>query len=160
MDSTIFDGKLFTVEEARKTLPLVRAIVGDIVRQSKDVRERHERLQRLHHSQGKRPQEKEADNPYREEVEQIEQELRRDEETLQEYVDELRALGVELKDFERGLVDFPHKMDGRVVYLCWHLGEDELAYWHEVDAGFSGRHSLLEDSLAGEKPLDTHDAGE
>ncbi|QDT46331.1 DUF2203 domain-containing protein [Symmachiella dynata] len=160
MDSTTFDGKLFTVEEARKTLPLVRAIVGDIVRQAKDVRERQDRLKHLHHSQVKRSQESDADNPYREEVEQIEQELRRDEEKLQEYVDELQELGVEFKDFERGLVDFPHMMDGRVVYLCWHLGEEELAYWHEVDAGFSGRHSLLEDSLTSEKPLDTHDASE
>ena len=160
MDSALFDGKLFTVEEARKTLPLVRAIVGDIVRQAKDVRERHERLQRLHNAQPRRPNDDEGDNPYREEVEQIEQELLRDEDKLQEYVDELQDLGVELKDFERGLVDFPHVMDGRVVYLCCHLGEDELAFWHEVDAGFAGRQSLLENSLAGDKPLDTGDAGE
>jgi hypothetical protein len=53
---------------------------------------------------------------------------------------ELEALGVQLKDFERGLVDFPSLRDGRVVLLCWQLGEgDELEWWHDVDAGFAGR---------------------
>lgn len=56
---------------------------------------------------------------------------------------ELEDLGVQLKDFERGLVDFPSLRDGRVVLLCWQLGEgDELEWWHDVDAGFSGRTPL------------------
>src|SRR3712207_8835187 len=41
------------------------------------------------------------------------------------------ALGVELKDLDRGLIDFPSLRDGRVVYLCWQLGEGPVAYWHE-----------------------------
>ena len=56
---------------------------------------------------------------------------------------ELEGLGVQLKDFERGLVDFPSLRDGRVVLLCWQLGEgDELEWWHDVDAGFAGRTPL------------------
>ena len=56
---------------------------------------------------------------------------------------ELEDLGVQLKDFERGLVDFPSLRDGRVVLLCWQLGEgDALEWWHEVEAGFSGRTPL------------------
>jgi hypothetical protein len=56
---------------------------------------------------------------------------------------ELEDLGVQLKDFERGLVDFPSLRDGRVVLLCWQLGEgDELEWWHDVDAGFGGRTPL------------------
>ena len=56
---------------------------------------------------------------------------------------ELEALGVQLKDFERGLVDFPSLRDGRVVLLCWQMGEgDELEWWHDVDAGFAGRTPL------------------
>ena len=56
---------------------------------------------------------------------------------------ELEALGVQLKDFERGLVDFPSLREGRVVLLCWQLGEgDELEWWHDVDAGFAGRTPL------------------
>ena len=56
---------------------------------------------------------------------------------------ELEELGVQLKDFDRGLIDFPCLRDGRVVLLCWQLGEgDELEWWHDVDAGFAGRTPL------------------
>jgi len=56
---------------------------------------------------------------------------------------ELESLGVQLKDFDRGLIDFPSLRDGRVVLLCWQLGEgDELEWWHDVDAGFAGRTRL------------------
>jgi hypothetical protein len=56
---------------------------------------------------------------------------------------ELEGLGVQLKDFERGLVDFPSLREGRVVLLCWQMGEgDELEWWHDVDAGFAGRTPL------------------
>jgi len=53
---------------------------------------------------------------------------------------ELELLGVQLKDFERGLVDFPSLRDGRVVLLCWQIGEgDEVEWWHNVEDGFAGR---------------------
>ena len=56
---------------------------------------------------------------------------------------ELEGLGVQLKDFERGLVDFPSLRDGRVVLLCWQLGEgDELEWWHDMETGFGGRTPL------------------
>jgi hypothetical protein len=56
---------------------------------------------------------------------------------------ELDLLGVQLKDFDRGLIDFPSLRDGRVVLLCWQLGEgDELEWWHDIDAGFAGRTPL------------------
>jgi hypothetical protein len=56
---------------------------------------------------------------------------------------ELEASGVQLKDFDRGLVDFPSLRDGRVVLLCWQLGEgEELEWWHDMDAGFGGRTPL------------------
>ncbi len=60
-----------------------------------------------------------------------------------EEIAELDALGVQLKDFERGLVDFPSLRDGKVVLLCWQLGEgDELQWWHDMDSGFGGRTPL------------------
>ena len=56
---------------------------------------------------------------------------------------ELEGMGVQLKDFDRGLIDFPSLRDGRVVLLCWQLGEgDELEWWHDMDAGFGGRTPL------------------
>jgi hypothetical protein len=63
--------------------------------------------------------------------------------TFTNQMSELEALGVQLKDFDRGLVDFPSLRDGRVVLLCWQLGEgDELEWWHDMEAGFGGRTPL------------------
>jgi hypothetical protein len=56
---------------------------------------------------------------------------------------ELEGMGIQLKDFDRGLIDFPSLREGRVVLLCWQLGEgDELEWWHDMDAGFGGRTPL------------------
>lgn len=56
---------------------------------------------------------------------------------------ELEGMGIQLKDFDRGLIDFPSLRDGRVVLLCWQLGEgDELEWWHDIDSGFAGRTPL------------------
>jgi len=62
-----------------------------------------------------------------------------------EAVQEVELLGVHVKDFRTGLVDFPHERDGRIVYLCWRPDEDEIGWWHEVDAGFAGRQPLTDD---------------
>ena len=50
--------------------------------------------------------------------------------------------GIELKDPEKGLIDFFHERDGRVVYLCYCLGETDIAYWHELSTGFAGREAI------------------
>jgi hypothetical protein len=56
---------------------------------------------------------------------------------------EIDNLGVQMKDYSRGLIDFPSWRDGRVVLLCWQLGEgDRIEWWHEVEAGFTGRQPL------------------
>jgi hypothetical protein len=55
----------------------------------------------------------------------------------------LNGQGIEIKSLDHGLIDFPSPRDGRVVYLCWRLGEGpHLRYWHEIDAGFAGRQRL------------------
>ena len=62
---------------------------------------------------------------------------------LAERAGELEALGVQLKDYERGLIDFPAMRDGRVVLLCWQLGEgDQIEWWHDLETGFAGRQPL------------------
>lgn len=56
---------------------------------------------------------------------------------------ELHEMGVQLKDYSRGLIDFPSLREGRVVLLCWQLDDsDELEWWHELEAGFAGRQPL------------------
>lgn len=133
--------RYFTVEEANRRLPLVRAIVGDIMQLYRDVHERKERLSRVRQLPGAHSRDDES--VYGEEVRQIEEELEKDITRLEEFADELRELGVELKDPLIGLIDFPARMDGRDVYLCWQHGEDEIAWWHELNAGYAGRQSLF-----------------
>jgi hypothetical protein len=128
--------KFFTVEEANKALPLVKAIVGDIVRQFQTVNELKQRLSTVH-SDRRRP----ANDPYAEETAQTQAELDAEESKLATFIDELSRLGVELKGPD-GLCDFPSHRDGREVYLCWRLGEAEVTHWHEKNAGFSGRQPL------------------
>lgn len=56
---------------------------------------------------------------------------------------ELHDLGIQLKDYNLGLIDFPCLREDRIVLLCWQLGEgDEIEFWHELDAGFAGRKPL------------------
>jgi hypothetical protein len=136
--------KFFTVAEANATLPLVRAVVRDIAELAHSLRERHERLARV-----RPPERGQIPEAYREELEQVQAEFERDQERMQEYEQELQDLGVELKDYDKGLIDFPSRMSGREVYLCWRLGEPSVQYWHELEAGFAGRQRILADVAKG-----------
>ena len=55
---------------------------------------------------------------------------------------ELQAMGVVLRDLDRGLVDFPARRDGQEIFLCWAEGEDEIGFWHDPESGFAGRRPL------------------
>jgi len=138
--------KYFTIDEANNALPLVRAIVGDIVAKYSEVSERKSRLDQIRESRSTR--DRASRDLYGEELAQVEEALEKEIVKLQEFIDELEKLGIELKDISRGLIDFPSLMDGREVYLCWLLGEDEIGHWHEIDAGFAGRQSLLAGSAS------------
>ena len=124
--------KIFTVQEANALLPNVRIILAKIQRA-------HRKLRRYRDDAKKASEAAEQGGggivggvAYATILTEL---------TLQ--LAELEGLGVQLKDFERGLVDFPSLRDGRVVLLCWQLGEgDELEWWHDVDAGFAGRTPL------------------
>ena len=63
---------------------------------------------------------------------------------LRESMLEFREREIMLRDLDRGLVDFPALRDGREIYLCWQEGEAEIGFWHEPDAGFSGRRALAD----------------
>lgn len=61
---------------------------------------------------------------------------------VQELIDRINEWEIELRDLETGLVDFPAEIDGRPAYLCWRLGEPEVAHWHSPEDGFQGRRPL------------------
>jgi hypothetical protein len=132
--------RLFTVEQANRALPLVRRIVQDIVQSHAEwTRVLREFEVATAESRADRP------SPRAEVLQRDAQHLARD---IQGFIAELGDLGVELKGFDQGLADFPSEMDGRLVYLCWKLGEERVMYWHEIEAGFAGR-QLLEPQLLG-----------
>lgn len=124
--------KLFTIEEANALLPSVREILQRIQRS----RRRLATYRRAAKSAAEGAEQggggMEGGALYATLLTQFTTEM-----------SELEALGVQLKDFDRGLVDFPSLRDGRVVLLCWQLGEgDELEWWHDMEAGFGGRTPL------------------
>ncbi len=63
---------------------------------------------------------------------------------INESLHTVHELGVIVKDVDIGLCDFPYLLDGRIVYLCWKLGEDKINWWHETSSGYSGRQVLPE----------------
>jgi hypothetical protein len=133
--------RTFTVGEANSMLPLIRAIVADLVPLARYVMDRRERLSLLSGGRSRDPS-----DLYQEELAQIEEELADDTRRLTEYLEELRQLGVEPKSATDGLVDFPSIVQGRPVYLCWKLGEPEVRYWHDLEAGYAGRRPLPAES--------------
>ena len=130
--------KIFTIEQANAMLPLVRAITSDLTALAREVVDRRHRLEAILGGRDLKP-----GDPYSEELAHVEAELNRDAIRLKGYFDELKELGVEPKGAVEGLVDFPALMDGRLVFLCWKLGEPEIAHWHDLEAGFAGRQSLV-----------------
>jgi hypothetical protein len=140
--------RLFTVEEANRTLPLVRAIVADIVAQFRVVDGFRQRLGSLSVRGSRRPP---TNDPYTEELSQTRGELEQEEAKLNDYLAELERLGVEFKGAD-GLCDFPSIRDGRIVYLCWRLGEPDIQYWHEADTDFSGRQPIRAAATGRQRP--------
>ena len=124
----------FSVEDANRTLPLVRRIVGDVVR---DYWRWQEKIREFEEVAANRVVGEPNEDADRLEIEA--QQLAHD---IDGYVAEIRELGVQMKGFDTGLVDFPGEIDGRPVLLCWQLGEETVQYWHEENAGFAGRRPL------------------
>ena len=113
----------FTLAQANSALPLVKRIVGDIVKT-------HGLILRL-----------QAEMDRAAGKEQAAAQSRLDESVgrLEDYVEELTEIGCELKDYQVGLIDFVGRHETRDVYLCWKLGEEKIDFWHEINAGYAGR---------------------
>lgn len=149
--NTTAEKKHFTVEEVNRRLPLVRAIVEDIVHLYRDVHGRRERLARVRQLPGSASRDERS--VYGEELRQIEEEIDKDISRLQDFADELKELDAVLRDPAMGFVDFHTVIDGREADLCWQRGEDEIGYWHELDSGCQGRQPVFETLVFGEKPI-------
>jgi len=122
--------RMFTIEQANQTLPLVRRIVADI-------RDEHAALQekigRLAAARRRGPSV---------ELSALREQVAESSALLEKYLAELQQIGCLFKGVPEGLVDFASIQDGQAVFLCWRFGEQSVCHWHEMDAGFSGRRPL------------------
>jgi hypothetical protein len=125
--------KLFTLEEAnallpelRETLADLRGAVEELARVEPEVSALRWKIRGNGHNV--------PDEPFARQ--------RAAREAVQRPLARIQALGCELKDPRLGLIDFPSRRGGEVVYLCWKLDEAEVAYWHPTTVGFAGRRRL------------------
>ena len=124
--------KLFTVEEANSLLPTVRRIV-------RLIQKSHHRLIGFRTAANEAALGSENGGGGMFDGPRYAQLLV----NLSTHAGELESLGIQLKDYHQGLIDFPSMRDGRVVLLCWKADEgDQLEWWHDVEAGFAGRQPL------------------
>ena len=119
--------KYFSITEANRALPYVARVVDDIVRTYDQAVALRKRIEQPH------PEDS---------VEAVKNGYEKEMDHLNRLIEELHQVGVELKDFERGLIDFPAVHEGREILLCWHRGESAIQAWHEVDAGYAGRQDV------------------
>ena len=122
--------KLFTVEEANALLPKLQDLLDDLVSHRDALREKAPHLEPILRAAG-------ANGGGR-----VGSEYGVEAYRLYLAIERIQELGVLLKDLDMGLLDFPHEREGRVVFLCWHPPEEHIEYWHELEAGYTGRQPL------------------
>jgi len=127
--------RLFTLEEALTLLPTVRQLVIEIQAARTEVERLTTALDRLLALSGGNGHLAADQAGARRSVQAAATKL-------DALMSELDSIGVQLKTIDDGLVDFPSEREGRVVNLCWRLGEDTIAWWHDLDTGFAGRQPL------------------
>lgn len=124
----------FTVEEARALVPQVRELLETMRAEKEELDEKSHTLHELAPAMN--------GNGHGIASANMEQHMKRLIDAIQDKIEQITRLGIELKDIDRGLVDFPSLRDGRVVYLCWLVSEPTVSYWHEIETGFLGRQPL------------------
>lgn len=127
--------KTFTLEEAQALLPLLesllkRAIEAKHAAQAAEA-ELNELSRRIHFTGGMKV---DVTGVARMRAE-IESHVKR----MRESVAEIETIGVQVKDLDTGLLDFPCRLDDEIVLLCWRMGEPAIEHWHTMEAGFQGR---------------------
>jgi hypothetical protein len=132
--------KTFTLDEAQSLLPVLESLLKRAMearRAAQSVEsELNELPQRIYLSGGMRVNSASVAKQRAEVEEHLKQ--------VQESIAEIDAIGVQVKDLDSGLLDFPCRIDGQVVLLCWRMGERAIEHWHTVEAGFQGRQPLDE----------------
>jgi hypothetical protein len=128
-------GKIFTVDEANRMLPLVARIADDIVATYAEV---NTALEAYEEEKGRAPH-----NPGRDiELRRRDQEVGDVLDRFQGLIQEIEALGGTVKDYEQGFVDFYGDVHGEIVYLCWTRGEKAIGHWHRLEEGFAKRREI------------------
>ena len=130
--------KTFTLSEAQTLLPVVEALLRKAQAAAAEAGEHEREMQQLSHRiflSGGMHVDVSAAAHRRAEREKAVQEAK---DTLAE----IDSIGVQVKDLEDGLLDFPSVMDGKPILLCWKLGEPTIAHWHTEEEGFAGRKPL------------------
>lgn len=126
------EARIFTLDEAERTLPLLRRILTDLrteYRVWQDALADYELL-----SGGTRAEEGET-----EELLAARRAVTDSADRISAYLLEIEAIGCLFKGFDAGLVDFYTLREDRLVFLCWRVDEDHITHWHEIEAGYSGR---------------------
>lgn len=132
------DAPRYTVAQANQTLPYVRRVVEDLVRDHSAWRLCLAALDAGRRDVA-RPAEAAALPAAPAALRRLTAQLSAD---VQAALGELAALGLECKGLDVGLVDFPAEVDGAPAFLCWQLGEPAVAWWHRPDTGFTGRQPI------------------
>lgn len=122
--------RLFTVEEANDLLPKLKELLADVSVHRDAMREKAPHMEPILRAAGSN-----GGGP-------VGSEYGVEAYRLYLAIEAIRGLGVLLKDLDTGLLDFPHERDGRVVFLCWHPPEEDVGFWHEIEAGYPGRQPL------------------
>lgn len=132
--------KTFTLEEAQSLLPVLESLLKRAVegKQAADQVESglSELARRIYISGGMK-----VDVAS---VAKLRAEMEAHLQRVRESIAEIDSIGVQVKDLEGGLLDFPCRLDDQVVLLCWRMGEPAIEHWHTVEAGFQGRQPLDE----------------
>jgi hypothetical protein len=130
--------RTYTVDEANRELPRVRAIVAQIAELSTLRPDLEEQLRMADYT-AKRPG---ANGEDRERQQQARDAVNGAEEELLKAVLSLNSMGIQLKGPLEGLIDFPSYRDGELIELCWKLGEERVEHWHRLGEGYAGRKKL------------------
>ena len=133
------DPRVFTIEEVNALIPRLKLLVAEQLAKQGEIERRLADLSRL---SGGVPSSLEPDADDASEMVRVKDELRQRIARYQEGWQRVQELGAVVKDPQIGLLDFYGRIDGRLVWLCWRYGEEALGYYHELEAGYSGRRPL------------------